>query len=75
MAPREGHQLQLLIELGSVNFRARACFGSVYKECERSEGKNGYARGLTADCSGCDRVPSAGALELAVSTLPKRKTY
>ena len=75
MAPEEGHQFQLSIESGSVNFRAWACFGSVYKERERSEGENGYARGLTTGCSGPDRVPSVRGLELAMSALPKKNTY
>lgn len=67
--------MQLSIESGLANFLAWACFGSVYRECERSEGKSGYARGLTAECRGNDRVPIGRDLELAVSTLPKKETY
>jgi hypothetical protein len=71
MAPGDGHRLQL----STANFRARGRLGIDYKECERSEGETGYATGLTAGCSGCVKVPSAIDLELAVSTLPKNKTY
>jgi hypothetical protein len=42
---------------------------------ERSEGEYGYARGLTASCNGFGGAPTVRALELAVSTLPKKKTY
>jgi hypothetical protein len=43
------------------------------KNVRRVGGKKGYARGLTAGCSGFDSVPSVSDLELAVSTSLKKK--